>query len=131
MDQVKAGAGTSHASLALCGTVAAPDAISVKVVLSWTLRNSVESNAPSLLPWATQGFFHATCHNDPDLVVEPEPASLEELYGSANSEVLATVAVGAKRQYCMRRAEAAKKKLRPSGLPTGSLIWWIRTVLGS
>jgi hypothetical protein len=47
-----------------------------KRVLDWALSNSVESNAVGLLPWATQGCFHATSYGDPTLTVEPERGCL-------------------------------------------------------
>lgn len=75
-----------------------------KGVLDWALSNSVESNAIGLLPWATQGCFHATSYGDPTLTVEQERASLRELYGSPFVAVPTPSAVDATRRHYENRA---------------------------
>jgi hypothetical protein len=75
-----------------------------KHVIAWALNNTVEANANGLLSWASQGLFHATACGDPRLTVEPELASLKDLYESPFVPTTVENAVDDKRQeYIGRR----------------------------
>jgi Protein of unknown function (DUF3638)/Protein of unknown function (DUF3645) len=81
-----------------------PTEMQTKRVIAWALRNTVEANANGLLSWASQGLFHATSYGDPQLTVEPEVASLWDLYEKPFVPTTVENAVDAKRhEYISRR----------------------------
>jgi hypothetical protein len=86
--------------------------INVIDVLQWTVRNTIESNAEGILPWAKQGYFHATSYGNPDLVVEEEPSYLEQLYGDPFTCIRTLEAARMSSEHYASRLE----KSRPSML---------------
>ena len=79
--------------------------VEVKHVLEWTLRNTCESNALGLVPWATQGMFHCTTYGNYDLVVEDERSSLVDIYGGSFEGVQASEVVRGRREHYLSRAD--------------------------
>ena len=87
--------------------------ITVIQVLEWTVRNTIDSAAEACLPWASQGFFHATSYGNHDLVVEKELSTLEELYGESFVGIQASKAVVKAKNHYLGRMERQRHTLFP------------------
>lgn len=55
--------------------------VSTRDVLSWTLKNTVQSTAEGLSNWSNQGLFFSTTVGKPDFAAQDEKLSLAQFYG--------------------------------------------------
>lgn len=77
--------------------------ITAKVILEWTLRNTVKANTEGMVPWANQGLFFCTSQGASKLSVEDERLSLEDYYGGSFHDASVSAAVESARTYHTRR----------------------------
>ncbi|KAL7561124.1 hypothetical protein ACA910_009179 [Epithemia clementina (nom. ined.)] len=115
---------TEEVLLQIRGTLQGKTKRNIEVidVLEWTVRNTIDSNAEAIVQWASQGFFHATSYGDPNLVVEDELTTLDQLYGGSFNGIETYQAILKTRNHYLLRAKQAKTVLTESSTKMLSLI---------
>jgi len=73
-------------------------------VLSWVMKNTVESNVVGLSNWADQGIFYASTHKKkPSLCITDETLELGDFYGKSFEKVTITDIVDSSLDFHMNR----------------------------